>query len=31
VTCTDALRAQRMESMLLADGQWDNHVSFRRR
>ena len=31
VTCDEPLRTQRMESAALADGQWDNHVSFRRR
>jgi hypothetical protein len=31
VTCEGPLRTQRMESVALADGQWDNHVSFRRR
>jgi hypothetical protein len=31
VTCEGPLRAQKMESAALADGQWDNHVSFRRR
>jgi hypothetical protein len=31
VTCEGPLRTQRMESAALADGQWDNHVSFRRR
>jgi hypothetical protein len=31
VTCGGPLRPQRMESDALADGQWDNHVAFRRR
>jgi hypothetical protein len=31
MTCGGQLRTQRMESAALADGQWDNHVSFRRR
>ncbi len=31
VTCGAPLRTQKMESAALADGQWDNHVSFRRR
>jgi uncharacterized protein len=31
VTCGGPFRTQRMESTALADGQWDNHVSFRRR
>jgi hypothetical protein len=31
VTCGGPLGTQRMESAALADGQWDNHVSFRRR
>jgi hypothetical protein len=31
VTCAGVLRTQEMDSALLADGQWDNHVSFRRR
>ena len=30
VTCSGPLRPQRMDSAALADGQWDNHVSFRR-
>ena len=31
VTCGGPLRPQKMDSTALADGQWDNHVSFRRR
>jgi hypothetical protein len=31
VTCDRLLRTQKMESAVLAGGQWDNHVSFRRR
>jgi len=31
VHCEGPLRTQKLESAALADGQWDNHVSFRRR
>jgi uncharacterized protein len=31
VTCGGPLRPQKMDSAPLADGLWDNHVSFRRR
>ena len=31
VTCGGPLRPRKIESSALADGQWDNHVSFRRR
>jgi hypothetical protein len=31
VTCDGLLRPQKLESAALADGQWDNHVSFRQR
>jgi len=31
VSCDGQLRPRRLDSALLADGQWDNHVSFHRR